>query len=92
MSRRVGTALEVKCAHGDPEQFLWCDRLYRVDQVLQRWERSADWWRQVHAEPSGRDLRIWRVEASAGRHAGQGVYDLSFDPAADRWYLIRTFD
>lgn len=87
--RSAGT-IEVKCTQGDPAQFLWRNRLYRVDQVLQQWDRTPVWWQEVRAD--SRDVRTWRVEASAGRLDAQGVYDLSFDPTRDQWYLIRTFD
>lgn len=91
--RSVG-AIDVKCAAGAgaPEQFVWRDRLYRVEHVLQQWDRCGVWWKDISAAPTGRDVQMWRVEASAGRYAAQGVYDLSFDPAAGRWFLLRTFD
>ena len=93
MSRSYDRAVDVKCAGGgSPEQFIWRDRLYRVDHVLQQWDKSAVWWKDVSATPTGCDLQTWRVEASAGRCTAHGVYDLSFDPAAGQWYLLRTFD
>lgn len=96
MSRthRSDRSVDVKCGGGggSPEQFIWRDRLYRVHQVLQRWDRSSVWWKDVRTTPTGCDVQTWRVEASAGRYDAQGVYDLSFDPGADQWYLIRTFD
>lgn len=93
MSRtyRAGT-VAVKCAKGAPTQFIWRDRLYRVESILQQWEHSAPWWHDVGTLPTGQDLQSWRVEASAGCQNDQGVYELGFDPAADRWYLIRTYD
>jgi hypothetical protein len=38
------------------------------------------------------EREVWRVEASPGRAFAAGVYDLSLDPAADRWTLTRTTD
>ncbi|MFJ6213950.1 DUF6504 family protein [Streptomyces sp. NPDC092296] len=38
------------------------------------------------------EREVWRVEASPGRAFAPGVYDLSLDPAADRWTLTRTTD
>ncbi|MFN8067202.1 MAG: DUF6504 family protein, partial [Mycolicibacterium insubricum] len=66
---RVEGAIDVKQARdaGDPEQFVWRDRLYRVSHVLQQWDTSAAWWHDIATPPSGTDLRTWRVEASAGR-------------------------
>lgn len=89
---RTHGAVEVKVNGGDPEQFIWRDRLYRVSHVLQQWDRSAAWWKDVGSASAGHDLRTWRVEASTGRCAPRGVYELCFDPGAGQWYLARTFD
>ncbi len=97
MSRSYGgvdAAIDVKCSApaGAPEQFVWRGRLYRVNQVLQQWDRSVVWWKDVRTTPTGRDHRTWRVEASAGRYDTEGVYELGFDPRSGQWYLLRTFD
>ena len=89
---RHAGAISVTCAHGAPAQFIWRDRLYRVDAVLQQWQRSAPWWHDVRTPAPAQDMQAWRVEASAGRHDAQGVYELGFDPGTDRWFLIRTHD
>ncbi|MEZ5185878.1 MAG: DUF6504 family protein [Candidatus Nanopelagicales bacterium] len=97
MSRIYGRAagvIDVRCAGGSgaPEQFIWRERLYRVNQVLQRWDRSSAWWKDIRTKPTGCDVQTWRVEASAGRSAAEGVYELSFDPGTGQWYLLRTVD
>ena len=41
------------------------------------------------------DREVWRVEASAGRMAGTGVYDLcreTVDPSEPTWLLLRVSD
>ncbi len=41
------------------------------------------------------DREVWRVEASAGRMAGAGVYDLcreTVDPSLPTWRLMRVSD
>jgi hypothetical protein len=38
------------------------------------------------------EREVWRVEASAGRAAGSGVYDLGFDWSACAWTLLRALD
>jgi hypothetical protein len=38
------------------------------------------------------EREVWRVEASAGRARGSGVYDLCFDWSAGAWTLARTLD
>ena len=35
----------------------------------------------------GEQREYWLVEASTGRHAAPGVYELSFDPVSTRWDL-----
>ena len=39
-----------------------------------------------------RERQVWRVEASAGRMAGTGVYDLGVDPSPGQWRLLRVAD
>jgi hypothetical protein len=43
-----------------------------------------------------RERQVWRVEASAGRMAGTGVYDLGVDPGPgacpQQWRLLRVAD
>jgi Family of unknown function (DUF6504) len=38
------------------------------------------------------EREIWRVEASAGRSTGSGVYDLCFDWTAGGWTLLSAQD
>jgi hypothetical protein len=38
------------------------------------------------------ERELWRVEASAGRAQGSGVYDLCFDWSGGRWTLARAQD
>ncbi|RJK96833.1 DUF6504 family protein [Vallicoccus soli] len=38
------------------------------------------------------EREVWRVEASAGRAAGSGVYDLCLDGASGSWTLARAMD
>jgi hypothetical protein len=80
-----------------PEQFLWRGRLYVVRSVLAHWVEIGAWWRA--RSPDGLPERIddsgcqvWRVEASAGRGAALGVFDLTFDEAAASWTLTRALD
>ena len=88
MSRSYGRAagaVDVKRDGAEaPAQFIWQERLYRVNHVLQQWDTAVI--------PTGADLRTWRVEASAGRCDTPGVYELSFDPVSGQWYLLRAFD
>ena len=38
------------------------------------------------------EREIWRVEATRGRAAGSGIYDLCFDWTAGGWTLLRAQD
>jgi hypothetical protein len=38
------------------------------------------------------EREFWRVEATAGRLAGTGVYDLCFDWSRDAWFVDRALD
>jgi hypothetical protein len=85
-------SIEVKGSEQGPEQFVWRDRLYRVQRILQQWDTSTVWWQDIATTPTGADRRIWRVEASPGRCAQTGVYDVGFDPASGRWSMLRVLD
>jgi hypothetical protein len=95
-----------------PRQFLWRDRLYVVRDVLSHWYERSAWWDGAAARTllgeadavaragdpgvAGAECEVWRVEASAGRSAGSGVYDLSVTVPAPqdlpRWRLVRVVD
>lgn len=74
-------------APGQPEAFLWRGRLYVVRAVLGRWRERRAWWHEALDPPPGqegiaaatRERQVWRVEASPGRAAGSGVFDLVGD-------------
>ena len=101
MTRRYDDAVEVRRRDEDPAEFLWRGRFYAVREVLAHWVETGVWWQTgtsppaqaATAEPTGSTEReVWRVEASPGRVAGSGVYDLCFDWAAGGWTLLRTQD
>ncbi len=89
----------------DPE---WADR-GQVDRGQVDWGQ-VDWgqvdreWAdrgqadrgQVDWEQAPRERQVWRVEASPGRAAGTGVYDLGSDgigpDGSPRWLLLRAHD
>lgn len=45
---------------------------------------------ESHQVPGERE--VWRVEASAGRAQGSGIYDLCFDWSVGGWTLLSTQD
>ena len=81
-----------------PDAFVWRGRLYVVRTVLDRWQERRPWWRDARERDGGSDVltdarerQVWRVEASAGRLCGVGVYDLCADHG-DQWRLLRVAD
>ena len=104
MTRRYDEPVEVRRRDEDPAEFLWHGRLYVVRAVLAHWVETGAWWRvgstsgssalAPDASAQGAEREVWRVEASAGRQHGAGVYDLCFDWSGDGqpWILLRTMD
>jgi hypothetical protein len=91
-----------------PSAFLWRGRLYVVRDVIGHWRERRAWWREAldpdeedsdsrrgMSEARGLDCLeqdVWRVEASAGRLASTGVYDLGMDGPGRGWRLLRVAD
>ena len=93
-----------------PSAFLWRGRLYIVRDVIGHWRERRAWWREAldpDEEVAARGLdcleqQVWRVEASPGRLAGTGVYDLGMHDLgmhdlgtagpARSWRLLRVAD
>jgi hypothetical protein len=104
MVRRYEESIEVRAGVGvqdrSPSAFLWRGRLYIVRDIIGHWRERRPWWRE--ALDSDEDVavlgldslehEIWRVEASSGRLAGTGVYDLSAGGPARSWRLLRVAD
>jgi hypothetical protein len=88
-----------------PSAFLWRGRLYVVRDVIGHWRERRAWWREAldpdeEVAAQGLDCleqEVWRVEASPGRLAGTGVYDLGMndlggDGPMRGWRLLRVAD
>ncbi len=83
-----------------PSAFLWRGRLYVVREVIGHWRERRAWWREAldpDEDPAAHGLdcleqEVWRVEASPGRLAGTGVYDLGMDGPERGWRLLRVAD
>jgi hypothetical protein len=97
-----------------PSAFLWRGRLYIVRDVIGHWRERRAWWREaLDPDEEDSDTRrgmsaahgldcleqeVWRVEASPGRLAGTGVYDLGkdgdlgMDGPVRGWRLLRVAD
>lgn len=81
-----------------PAQFLWRGRVHVVRGVLAQWSQRVPWWRGAEAGVAQGgatatlpvlEQQVWRVEASAGRSHGSGIYDLV---SGERWLLERVSD
>jgi Family of unknown function (DUF6504) len=95
---QVGEEVQVERGPLGPVQFWRGQSRYLVGELLDSWVETAPWWRSSRAGASA-DLvatqEVWRVEAvRAGRSRTSfaGVYDLSWDAAGNRWWLVRVHD
>ncbi len=92
-SAGLSGCVEVRRRDDEPEQFLWRDRLYLVQSVLEHWLESGGWWRAVgDGAVDDREREFWRVEAGVGRLGESGVFDLCFDWSAGTWAVVRVQD
>jgi hypothetical protein len=82
--RRVEVEVPVEW---DPERarpcsFLWKEKRYVIDALVQQWAIDALWWDR----PRARSRRCFRVIARGG------VYDLAYDRIGGRWLLVGVVD
>jgi Family of unknown function (DUF6504) len=102
---RVGEEVQVERGALGPVQFWRGSSRYVVGELLDSWVETAPWWLRdasvMGGPPGGASAElvatreVWRVEAvRAGRSrmSFAGVYDLSWDGAANRWWLVRVHD
>ncbi len=98
---RVGEEVQVERGALGPVQFWRGSSRYVVGELLDSWIETAPWWLRDASGPGGASAElvasreVWRVEAvRAGRSrmSFAGVYDLSWDAAANRWWLVRVHD
>ena len=96
---RVGEEVQVERGPLGPVQFWRGESRYLVGELLDSWVETAPWWQADSGAGASAELvatrQVWRVEAvRAGRSrmSFAGVYDLSWDSAANRWSLVRVHD
>lgn len=107
MVRRYAEAVLVRHQGGQPEQFVWRERLYLVREVLAHWVEADPWWTSPRtSRPAGLGVRgstaagfpeasegeFWRVRAGRGALDDGGVYELRLSHPAERWSLVRVHD
>jgi hypothetical protein len=98
---RVGEEVQVERGALGPVQFWRGSSRYVVGELLDSWVETAPWWLRDDSVVSGASAElvatreVWRVEAvRAGRSrmSFAGVFDLSWNGAANRWTLVRVHD
>jgi hypothetical protein len=98
---RVGEEVQVERGALGPVQFWRGETRYVVGELLDSWVETGAWWQRGAGSRGGASAElvatreVWRVEAvRAGRSrmSFAGVYDLSWDSAANRWWLVRVHD
>jgi hypothetical protein len=98
---RVGEEVQVERGPLGPVQFWRGQSRYVVGELLDTWVETPEWWRNEAAVSGGATAElvvtreVWRVEAvRAGRSrmSFAGVYDLFWDTAGNRWWLVRVHD
>jgi hypothetical protein len=100
LGRTGGVDRADRASDSTPSAFLWRGRLYVVRDVIGHWRERRAWWRDALDPDEGvaaqgldcLEQEVWRVEASPGRLAGTGVYDLGMDGLARGWRLLRVAD
>src|SRR3954451_9654340 len=97
----VGEEVQVERGSLGPVRFWRGQSQYLVGELLDSWVQTPPWWRRGASVSGGASdelvstQEVWRVEAvRAGRSRTSfaGVYDLSWDPAGNRWWLVRVHD
>ncbi len=98
---RVGEEVQVERGPVGPVQFWRGESRYLVGELLDSWLETPPWWQRDAAVPGGASAELvaarelWRVEAvRAGRSRTSfaGVFDLSWEPTANQWLLVRVHD
>ena len=97
----VGEEVQVEQGSSGPAQFWRGQTRYVVGELLDSWVETAPWWQPGEGTGGGASAelvatrQVWRVEAvRAGRSrmSFAGVFDLSWEPTADQWLLVRVHD
>ena len=96
MARCYDEPVHVQAQDEVMSAFIWRGRLYAVRGLVDRWTERRSWWQDPVGAPQAGERTVCRVEASAGRHTGTGVYDIGRDTDVDQsypsWTLLRVQD
>jgi hypothetical protein len=98
---RIGEEVQAERGALGPVRFWRGQSRYEIGELLDSWVETAPWWQRDAAAAGGASAElvaareVWRVEAvRAGRSrmSFAGVFDLSWDSAGNRWWLVRVHD
>lgn len=82
--------IEVFALGGEPVEFTWRGRRYRIHAVLSWWCEAGGWWHRAsdgQYRPDDRARSSWRVEAAP--EGALGVFDLEHDDSSGSWRIVR---
>ncbi len=68
--------------------FIWQRRRYDVVRIVNRWVRTANWWKGSQAI----DNQYFKVLAKPAREEAIGLYELCYDQIGKAWRLLRVLD
>ncbi|SDO77496.1 hypothetical protein SAMN05660199_02574 [Klenkia soli] len=92
---RTEEQVRVERGPGGPIRFWRGQGRYEVGELIDHRVEPDPWWRGAAAGAPVAQRHVWRIEAvRAGRSRSTfaGVFDLSWEPAGDRWLLVRVHD
>jgi len=85
VSKRYNEPIRVFGKEARLEAFVWRQKLYRVEQVLQSWNMSSGLWHK-----NAKD-RQFSLVAASHNHA-RGVFELYFERLEKQWFLFKVVD
>lgn len=81
--------IEVFALGGEPVEFIWRGRRYRIHAVLSRWCEAGGWWHGAsdgQYRPDDCAQSSWRVEAAP--EGALDVFDLKHEDSSGSWRIV----
>ena len=83
---------------GEPQEFLYKGRRFRIHAILSRWRESGGWWKRLDSlnkhnlenlndfnNLDDQERRFWRVEAA--QVGALATFEIEFDEATQTWKI-----
>jgi hypothetical protein len=80
---------------GEPQEFLYKGRRFRIHAILNRWRESGGWWKRLDSlnnhnlenlnDLNDQERRFWRVEAA--QVGALATFEIEFDEATQTWKI-----